>query len=1152
MNTKHAPAFAVVILATVTFSAAHSQIARIEAQPKADQASNAETVENAAESSTLFLANGDYLPGQFVAHEEPGQILWRTELFTEPATFELSGVDRVMFGKITAPPKPVVATPAATGRQNPVVGVLNRLSKFLSTPPKKTATNSKIEKKPINLGTRIQTLDGNVFFGSIRSMDQQWLSLRSERHGEFRIATPAIERMDGFSESQSGLFDVVSGFQNATSIGAKRKLEDWDPSGGRISTKQTGANLFIKNVHKGPLLVELVVSSEKGTPSFLLTMGVQNNDRLLKNGFSVETWGERFVAHRQNLDELKHTELQNPELDDGRLRLQLFLDTAQGRLIVYSQSRKLGEFTDNATTSSNAGVYLRNNGDDLTIHQFRAQAWNGRSTPLPPSEKHVVQTVEGKQVSGTVTEISEDGILKFESEAENTTQIPLSQIDQIVFSETDDSTDIRTNSGNVRVDYLEGSVIHGRYLGATDDGLVLAVENVESPLQVGWMSMARVQWRAESTSTPRRETTGVIERTSHRLHGNVVQADADGAIMWQPYGSNVAIPLNLDSKSKVTFDSVAASTIDPSLTDELHLVNGDIIPCRLLSVDEESVHVQLADGTQSAVRRAVFKGIRRRPGESYVYRGIDDDEVWHASSNDSRAVVLDEGVLELRKPIFLSRDVNLPERACISFDAEWTGDCSLILGFGADDAYEAARRMDANYGYSSKLMEEEAKRRRDFYGEVSLTRSGKGLTARGYLRSSGLTGRMFANNNMLFMGRGTQSNSTLALGETPTVNIDIFLDRPRRSYAVVANGKTLHAWKESARLDGPAIYLGMQKANANAPNFGMGATVKKSESNEGYVKLSNLRVARWPGAVPDDRKDRLLTRRLGARPKATTHILRAFNGDSLRGQLVSVQNNSVMFKSRLDTIAIPLDKVAEIIALRKESKIVTSNPFSLELHGGGSVVMKPVQVTNEFMVGDSPAVGRIAIPWRVVSQLNVGGTFQRSLSDLVAWKLKAPPALPDFLNGSNGDEPTDSPMIGKPAPELKLRMLDDSTVTLADLRGKTVVLDFWATWCGPCVASLPRVMEVASGFEDDVVLIAVNQQEDPDTVKSFLASHDWDNLTVALDDDSVASRFFRVEAIPYTVIIDGEGIVRNVHVGASADLATTLSEEIEATLAATP
>ena len=127
-------------------------------------------------------------------------------------------------------------------------------------------------------------------------------------------------------------------------------------------------------------------------------------------------------------------------------------------------------------------------------------------------------------------------------------------------------------------------------------------------------------------------------------------------------------------------------------------------------------------------------------------------------------------------------------------------------------------------------------------------------------------------------------------------------------------------------------------------------------------------------------------------------------------------------------------------------------------------------------------------------------------------------------------------------------MLDGTEKKLSDLQGKTVILDFWATWCGPCVASLPKIMEVAAEHDEDVILIAVNQQEDAETVAEFLAAHEWNDLTVALDDDTVAGRSYRVEGIPHTVIIDADGIVRNVHVGSSPNLKEELSKEIEAAL----
>jgi thiol-disulfide isomerase/thioredoxin len=197
------------------------------------------------------------------------------------------------------------------------------------------------------------------------------------------------------------------------------------------------------------------------------------------------------------------------------------------------------------------------------------------------------------------------------------------------------------------------------------------------------------------------------------------------------------------------------------------------------------------------------------------------------------------------------------------------------------------------------------------------------------------------------------------------------------------------------------------------------------------------------------------------------------------------------------------------------------------------------------MIGESPQVGRLAIPWKIVSELNVHNSFSRSLSDLVSWTLKSPPELPNFDSENAAAAPVSS-LIGKPAPELELVTLDGKQTNLSDLRGQTVILDFWATWCGPCVVGLPQVMEVALENPDDVVLIAVNQQEDAATIETFLATHGWDGLTVALDEDGNAARRYGVSGIPHTVIVDPNGDVQHVHVGISPNLKATLTSEIGA------
>ena len=148
-----------------------------------------------------------------------------------------------------------------------------------------------------------------------------------------------------------------------------------------------------------------------------------------------------------------------------------------------------------------------------------------------------------------------------------------------------------------------------------------------------------------------------------------------------------------------------------------------------------------------------------------------------------------------------------------------------------------------------------------------------------------------------------------------------------------------------------------------------------------------------------------------------------------------------------------------------------------------------------------------------------------------------------------GGESADA-LKGKPAPDFSLDLLGGTKMQLASHKGKDVViLDFWATWCGPCVRALPILSEVAESFKDKgVVVYAVNQQEEAEVVKKFLEAKKL-TLTTAMDAKGEAAKLYRVNGIPQTVIIDKEGNVASVHVGFSPGLKETLTKEIEKLLA---
>jgi thiol-disulfide isomerase/thioredoxin len=117
------------------------------------------------------------------------------------------------------------------------------------------------------------------------------------------------------------------------------------------------------------------------------------------------------------------------------------------------------------------------------------------------------------------------------------------------------------------------------------------------------------------------------------------------------------------------------------------------------------------------------------------------------------------------------------------------------------------------------------------------------------------------------------------------------------------------------------------------------------------------------------------------------------------------------------------------------------------------------------------------------------------------------------------------------------------------LRGKVVVLDFWATWCGPCVQALPKIREtVAKYSNDEVVLLAVNQEETKDQIQDFLESRILE-LPVGLDDGKIG-RQFKADSLPTTVVINPDGEIAFVKVGSSNDIEEKLSAAIDELLKA--
>jgi thiol-disulfide isomerase/thioredoxin len=117
------------------------------------------------------------------------------------------------------------------------------------------------------------------------------------------------------------------------------------------------------------------------------------------------------------------------------------------------------------------------------------------------------------------------------------------------------------------------------------------------------------------------------------------------------------------------------------------------------------------------------------------------------------------------------------------------------------------------------------------------------------------------------------------------------------------------------------------------------------------------------------------------------------------------------------------------------------------------------------------------------------------------------------------------------APDFELTTLQGQRISLKELAGKTVILDFWATWCPPCRASVPELKELTKKYPNDrLVLISISGDKDEKAWQEFVAKHEmsWSQFR---DPDHKLGELFRVNGFPTYLVINGDGFIKARIVG---------------------
>ena len=161
-------------------------------------------------------------------------------------------------------------------------------------------------------------------------------------------------------------------------------------------------------------------------------------------------------------------------------------------------------------------------------------------------------------------------------------------------------------------------------------------------------------------------------------------------------------------------------------------------------------------------------------------------------------------------------------------------------------------------------------------------------------------------------------------------------------------------------------------------------------------------------------------------------------------------------------------------------------------------------------------------------------TVARIGDNIAAEALTYSPEATHAVNRTEAARHAPETMVGKPAPDITLRDLDGRTVRLRDLRGKAVLLDFWATWCGYCREALPTIELYHRGLQSKGLVVYGVDDEAAEIARPYLQKYGY-TMPSLVDEHGETVRQFLVESWPTTILIDRDGKVVYYETGAEPE-----------------
>ena len=191
---------------------------------------------------------------------------------------------------------------------------------------------------------------------------------------------------------------------------------------------------------------------------------------------------------------------------------------------------------------------------------------------------------------------------------------------------------------------------------------------------------------------------------------------------------------------------------------------------------------------------------------------------------------------------------------------------------------------------------------------------------------------------------------------------------------------------------------------------------------------------------------------------------------------------------------------------------------------------------NKKMIKNS----KMIIAAVVFSFLATCGLTGCGQSSTVANGGKADMSIEEAVKNSEADTEDSSDVSygelseGDAAPDFTAELVGGGTFTLSENKGKVVLINLWATWCGPCVGEMPAFEKLYNEYGDDLKIVGVNCVEDKDTVDAFVKDNGY-TFPIAYDENGEINNCYPTQGIPYTLVVGKDGEIKNIYLGAESE-----------------